>query len=150
MAYLDHMPIGYQRYRRRDIVGAETPGKDAAYKAGFNKMLDLERLLHADGIQIFPGTDDPTGIGFVILRELELYTRIGMSPGEALRTATSQSARYLGRGELEGTIARGKIGRFLSCPRRCHPGHLADQEDPAWSYAAVLCTFLRKFTKHWV
>ncbi|MGZ8336376.1 MAG: amidohydrolase family protein, partial [Allosphingosinicella sp.] len=52
--YLDHMPIGYQRYRRRSFVPLDAPGADAAYREGFQRIIDTMRLLRSNGIRLLP------------------------------------------------------------------------------------------------
>jgi imidazolonepropionase-like amidohydrolase len=45
--------------------------------------------------------------GFALHRELELLTEAGMTPFEALRAATSDAARFLGREKEFGVVASG-------------------------------------------
>jgi hypothetical protein len=109
--YLDHMPISYQRYRRRTFVPIKTPEEDEAYRKAFAKVIDTLRMLHENGIRLLPGTDDTTG--FTLHRELELYTMAGMTPAEALRAGTLTPEEYFGRADELGTIERGKIADFF-------------------------------------
>lgn len=109
--YLDHMPIGYQRYRRRSFVTIRDPAEDARYRAAFAKLLDVMRLLHAQGIRQLPGTDDATG--FTLQREVELYVKAGYTPAEALTAATLTGVQYLGETASRGTIERGKIADLV-------------------------------------
>ena len=46
--------------------------------------------------------------GFCLHDELEWFTRAGFSPLEALQTATTNPARFLGREDLQGSIQVGK------------------------------------------
>ncbi len=110
-AYLDHMPIAYQRYRRRTFVPINNPAEDDAYRAAFRKVIDTLRMLHENGIRLLPGTDD--GTGFTLHRELELYAKAGMTPAEVLRAGTLLPEEYLGHSDELGTIERGKIADFL-------------------------------------
>lgn len=109
--YLEHMPIGYQRYRKRSFVTIKSPAEDQAYKDGFAKVLEVLAMLHKEGIQLLPGTDDTTG--FTVHRELELYTKAGIPASEALRLGTLASAEYLGRDHERGTIEQGKLADFV-------------------------------------
>ncbi|MFO1465919.1 MAG: amidohydrolase family protein [Steroidobacteraceae bacterium] len=113
-AYLDHMPIGYQRYRRRSYVNFKDQAEDQRYVRAFDKVIDTLALLHREQIPLWPGTDDI--IGFQLHRELELYVKAGMTPGEALRVASYDCDRYLGREQLYGSIERGKRADFLLTP----------------------------------
>lgn len=109
--YLDHAPIGYQRYRKRAFVTLKTPQDDADYKAGFAKVLEVMKMLDDAGIQLLPGTDD--GSGFPTHRELELYVQAGIPAGKTLRLATLDAERYFGRDHELGSIARGKLADLI-------------------------------------
>ncbi|HLK64581.1 MAG TPA: amidohydrolase family protein [Bryobacteraceae bacterium] len=63
--------------------------------------------LHKAGIPIVPGSD--TGlVGYGLLRELELYVQAGMTPLEAIQSATIVSARAMNFDRDSGTIEAGK------------------------------------------
>ncbi len=106
LPYLDHMPVGYQRYRRRSFINIETPEQDAAYRAAVDKALDVIRLAVARGIQILPGTDDVSGVS--VHRELELYAMAGLPAPQILRLATLDVEHYFGREADYGSIEPGK------------------------------------------
>lgn len=114
VGYVDHMPIGYQRYRRRSFVDIDSPAVDQTYKAAFQKLLDTVKLLHDSGVQLLPGTD--AGTGFTVHRELELYVKAGLTPVEALTLGTLKAEQYLGRDQSLGSIARGKLADFFLTP----------------------------------
>lgn len=74
-------------------------------------MQENVRLLHAAGIRIGIGTD--TGIGGVYpglaaQREIRLLTTLGFTPRQALRAATSESARIMRRTPDHGRIVKGQ------------------------------------------
>ena len=104
--YLDHVPIGYQRYRKRSFVAFRDEADKARYERAFAKLMQALTMLHREGIAFWPGTDDTTG--FSLHRELELYARVGMTPAEVLRTATYDCDRYLTRAQRYGSLVRGK------------------------------------------
>jgi hypothetical protein len=106
VAYLDHMPIGYQRYRKRSFVDFATPQQEQFYRDSFQRLVDVIAALHAQGIRLLPGTDD--GTGFTVHRELELYVQAGIPAGETLQLATLGVEQYLGRDQELGTIEPGK------------------------------------------
>jgi hypothetical protein len=112
--FLSHMPIGFQRYRKRSFVTIADKAEDAAYQSGFAKVLETIGMLHREGIRLLPGTDDATG--FSVQRELELYVKAGFTPAEALRTGTLGAEEFLGRTDRLGTIARGKLADFVLVP----------------------------------
>ncbi len=104
--YLSHMPIGYQRYRKRTFVPGLTPEVDTAYRESFSKLLEVLKRLHERGIQLLPGTDDTSG--FTVHRELELYVKAGLSPAEALIAGTLGCAQYMEQESRVGSIEAGK------------------------------------------
>lgn len=110
-AHLDHMPIGYQRYRKRSFVTITSEADDVAWRMAFQKLLDVIRTLDAEGVQLLPGTDDMNG--FAQLRELELYVAAGLPAGRVLYLGTLGAARYLRRDDQLGTIQRGKLADFF-------------------------------------
>lgn len=109
--FIDHLPIGYQRYLKRTYVPLKQAGDDAAYRKAFRKMLDVMDMLYRNGITLLPGTDDPNG--FLLLREIELYAQSGMGNAAALRAATLGSAEYLRRSGELGTLERGKLADLV-------------------------------------
>lgn len=109
--YLSHMPIGYQRYRKRSFVNLDKPRSDAAYRAGFQKVLQVMKLLDDNGIEMLPGTDD--GTGFTLLRELELYVKAGIPAAKTLRLATLDDEKYFKHDQELGSIERGKLADFI-------------------------------------
>lgn len=109
--YLDHVPIAYQRYRKRSFVTIKTPQDDADYQAGFRKVLETLKMLDDNGVQLLPGTDD--GTGFSNQRELEVYVMAGIPAGKALRLSTLDAERYFKRDSQLGSIERGKLADFI-------------------------------------
>lgn len=109
--YIDHVPIGYQRYRKRSFVTITSPQDDADYQAGFGKVLEVLKMLDDAGVQLLPGTDD--GTGFSVHRELEVYVKAGIPAAKALRLATYDAERYFGREGQLGTIERGKLADLI-------------------------------------
>jgi hypothetical protein len=112
--YLAHVPIGYQRYRKRSFIPFKDEADKARYEQAFAKLMETLTMLHREGIPLWPGTDDTTG--FTVHRELELYARLGMTPGEVLRIATLDCDRYLKREQRYGSLERGKRADFFLVP----------------------------------
>jgi len=67
------------------------------------------RDLQAHGNRFLAGCDGLVP-GFCLHDELEWFTRSGLSPLQALQTATINPALFLGRQDSQGTIAVGKRG----------------------------------------
>jgi hypothetical protein len=77
----------------------------ADYRASFARLVELVGALHRAGVPIVAGTD---GSGLELIRELELYVEAGMSPAEALQTATLRPAQLVRADRSTGSIAVGK------------------------------------------
>jgi len=74
------------------------------------------KTLHAAGVKILAGTDAPMPQvypGFALHKELELLVEAGVSPADALRSATIWPADFLGLNDSIGSIATGKCADLL-------------------------------------
>ncbi len=110
-AIMDHLPSKMRHMRTEAVLPVKTEEEDLAYQNAFKKLLETVGLIYRSGIQILPGTDFFDG--FPLLRELELYVQAGLTPAEALETATLGSAKYLGHGDQWGSIEKGKSADFF-------------------------------------
>ena len=81
-------------------------GKLETYRASWQRMMELFGRLYAAGVPLVAGTDSLAG--FMLHRELELYVAAGVPPGEAIRIATENAARYAGVLADRGTVEPGK------------------------------------------
>jgi hypothetical protein len=70
----------------------------------------LVKALHDGGVPILAGTDASwLGVpGFCLIEEIEIFQELGFTPYAALRTATADPPRLLGREKEFGTITAGK------------------------------------------
>lgn len=106
----DHLPFATQRALRSNSM--EVSGeKLKTYRASYARMVEFVGRLHAAGVPLVAGTDNIAG--FTLHRELELYVEAGLTPGEAVRTATETGARYAGIAAETGTIERGKLAELI-------------------------------------
>jgi hypothetical protein len=101
----DHFPFASQRAFRNNSTDV-SGGKLETYRASWQRMMQFLGRLHAAGVPLVAGTDSLAG--FMLHRELELYVQAGVPPGEAIRIATENGARYAGVLADRGTIERGK------------------------------------------
>jgi imidazolonepropionase-like amidohydrolase len=70
----------------------------------------MTAAMHKGGVALLAGSDSLDRYvfpGFALHRELELLTEAGMTPLEALRAATSDAAKFLGREGEFGVVANG-------------------------------------------
>lgn len=71
-----------------------------------SRSLQIVKALHDAGVGIVPGTDKGVP-GVSLARELELYVMAGMTPMEAIRTASAIPAQVMGVSGDTGTLVRG-------------------------------------------
>jgi imidazolonepropionase-like amidohydrolase len=93
---------------RRVFEGAGNEDVDpAAARARLERGLRIVGELHRAGVPIVAGTDE--GIpGHSLHREIELYVEAGLTPLEAIQTATLVPARAMGLEKELGTVEGGK------------------------------------------
>jgi imidazolonepropionase-like amidohydrolase len=93
------------------------PGEEARYERDwFARKLETVGLLHRAGVPILAGSDAGNPLlvpGYSLHQEMALLVRAGLTPIEALRTATIIPARFFGRGDELGTIVPGKLADLV-------------------------------------
>lgn len=80
------------------------------FRRSFDKLADLVARMHREGIPIVAGTD---GLGMELVRELELYVKVGFTPEEALAAATIVPARLIGVENSTGAISVGRVADLV-------------------------------------
>lgn len=96
--------------------GSRSSGDMAFAKKEFQKQLELVGAMQRAGVGILAGTDTSNAScmpGFSLHDELGLLVKAGLSPMQALQTATLNPARFLGREKDLGTIEPGKIADLV-------------------------------------
>lgn len=76
----------------------------------------ITRTMYESGVEILAGTDTPNPYclpGFGLHDELESLVRAGLTPLDALRTATVKPAQFLGRLDSIGTVEPGKLAELV-------------------------------------
>jgi imidazolonepropionase-like amidohydrolase len=83
----------------------------------FARNLAMTGAQHRAGVPFLAGTDTAAGIyilpGFSLHDELADFVEAGFSPMEALQTATSNPAKFLGTESTAGSIAPGKTADLV-------------------------------------
>ena len=88
-----------------------TAETSARFKMLFQKKLELILAMHRAGVKMLAATDALVWYvfpGFSLHDELELFVKAGLSPMEALQTATRNPAIYLGLIDMVGTVEKWK------------------------------------------
>ena len=82
----------------------------------YRKELAIVRSMHTAGVRLLAGTDTPNPYcfpGFSLHDELALLVEGGLSPMDALQTATRNPAQFLGREKDLGTVEKGKVADLV-------------------------------------
>ncbi len=79
--------------------------------------LDMTLAMFRAGVLFMAGTDTAAGVhvfpGFSLHEELALFVRAGLTPMQALQTATLNPAKFLDRLADLGTVERGKLADLV-------------------------------------
>jgi imidazolonepropionase-like amidohydrolase len=79
--------------------------------------LEMTLAMFRAGVPFMAGTDTAAGVhifpGFSLHDELGLFVKAGLTPMQALQTATRNPAQFLGRLADMGTIEKGKVADLL-------------------------------------
>jgi imidazolonepropionase-like amidohydrolase len=120
----DSLRTGHRGYRYAPAdervawgtVGARDSSTIAGVRANFARSLELLGVMAKSGVSIMAGTDVTNAwltYGFSLQDELALMTAAGLSPLEALRTATLNPARFLQATDSLGSVATGTIADLV-------------------------------------
>jgi imidazolonepropionase-like amidohydrolase len=109
---LDYVPAFVrEKWHVRDGAGRPL----ALRRARFARLLRFVGDLHRAGVGILAGSDfgNPLMVaGFSLHDELALLTEAGLTPLQALQTATRNVGVYFGRNDI-GTITQGSVGDLV-------------------------------------
>jgi imidazolonepropionase-like amidohydrolase len=82
------------------------------FRPMFKDMEKLVKVLHDRGVPIVAGTD--MGFpGYSVDRELELYVEAGLTPLEAIRTATLEPALVMKQTAVSGSLMAGRVADLI-------------------------------------
>jgi len=113
---IDYLPSFYKRFCCGSAYDIEDdlPIQERVLRK--NNRLLVVKTLHKMGVRLLLGTDTGNRFvlpGFDIHSELENLVMAGLSPYEALKTGTINSAMYLGKLAEVGTVEEGKIADLI-------------------------------------
>jgi Amidohydrolase family len=109
LPYVETLPA---QFARGFLSGALAPTPElsrAQMHASFDQLKALVGELNRRHIAILGGTD---GVGFDLIRELELYVQAGLTPADALATVTINPAIAYHLADRTGSLAKGKLAEL--------------------------------------
>jgi hypothetical protein len=85
------------------------------WRKGYKNLQGLIRKLVAAGVRVLPGTAPHSYVmpGLGMHQELQLFIDAGMTPMQALQSATLWSAEFVRKDKELGTVAQGKIADIV-------------------------------------
>jgi imidazolonepropionase-like amidohydrolase len=98
------------------IARDPSPRGRATFMDFYEKGLELTGRAHRAGVKVLAGSDAHDAYcfpGFGLHDELQELVKAGLTPVEALRTATVNPAQYFGLSEDFGSIAEGKVADLV-------------------------------------
>jgi imidazolonepropionase-like amidohydrolase len=72
----------------------------------------LVKAMGSAGVKMLPGTDS-SFFGSAVHDELAEFVKAGLTPMQALQTATKNSADYFGKLDSMGTVEKGKLADLV-------------------------------------
>ncbi|MEW6736529.1 MAG: amidohydrolase family protein [Acidobacteriota bacterium] len=86
-------------------------------KLVFNRYIEIVRIMHQAGVEFLAGTDSPVVPycfpGFGLHDEMALFVKAGLTPLQALQTATRNPAKFFNLLDSLGTVEAGKIANLV-------------------------------------
>jgi adenine deaminase len=99
-----------------DLLKNRTEADITLSRNVYQKELETVGAMQQAGVGILAGTDTSNPYclpGFSLHDELGLMVQAGMTPLQALQTATINPARFLGQEENLGTVEKGKVADLV-------------------------------------
>ncbi len=110
---LKYMPLSYRYKWKNDVrVAAATGEGRTDLKKLCENQLAIVGAMRDAGVGLLAGMDTYTP-GLDLQDELTLFVQAGLSPMEALQTATYNPAKCLGKLDSMGTIEQGKVADLV-------------------------------------
>jgi imidazolonepropionase-like amidohydrolase len=97
-------------------IGQYPPVLQAKAKAAYDARSDMFRNAVKMGVKISFGTDAAVFPHGENAKEFKLMVDLGMSPIEALKSATGNDAELLGIAKKTGTLEKGKLADIIAMP----------------------------------
>jgi imidazolonepropionase-like amidohydrolase len=113
---LRYMPPSVRGSWNPSKLYGETPEESDLAKKEFPTDLNVVGVMQQSGVGILAGTDTLNPYiypGFSLHDELGFLVQAGLTPTEALQTATLNPARFLGKEKDLGTIESGKLADMV-------------------------------------
>ncbi|ATB41396.1 hypothetical protein CYFUS_006862 [Cystobacter fuscus] len=117
LKYLPASVVAGWRWQLAEIYLQDRSAEESEQRRDlFNHRLALVGQMHRAGVRVLAGTDSTTPWvfpGFSLHDELALLVQAGLTPLQAIQSATLEPARYLGMQDSLGTVEQGKVADLM-------------------------------------
>jgi hypothetical protein len=116
MVYMGTFIKNFWDYRKDFRFKSWTEKDFQQSRQEFDLKLKIVKLIHKAGIPLLAGTDFPNPhcyIGFSLHEELEWLVKAGLTPAEALKTATINPAKFMNTATKTGSVAINKQANLV-------------------------------------
>ena len=114
---LEYLPGSVTKtWSPEEIQNATVPAKLQLYQIQLKAHMKLVGEMHRAGVRLLAGTDSLDTYEFPgnsLHQELQFLAQSGLTPMEALQTATLNAAAFLGKQSDYGTIQKGKVADIV-------------------------------------
>jgi hypothetical protein len=112
-----YLPAGVRARWEQQLPRLETsPEAQQQRQRNQQERLTIIAMMNKAGVPMMAGTDVGNPFlfpGFSLHDELASFVRTGLTPGEALRTATYNPVKFLGMLDRLGTVEKGKLADLV-------------------------------------
>jgi MoxR-like ATPase len=114
--YIPPRTLAIWKNARAEQMSALSPRDSELHKRLLRKSMDIVAEMQKTGVKILAGTDSPAPYvfpGFGLHDELQLLVEAGLTPLEALQSATKSPAEFLHIEKDSGTVEKGKLADLV-------------------------------------
>lgn len=112
-----YLPAEVRARWQEQLPKLETsPQQEVQRQKNQKERLNIIAMMNKAGVPMMAGTDVANPFlfpGFSLHDELAAFVRAGLTPGEALKTATYNPAKFLGMLDRLGTVEKGKLADLV-------------------------------------
>lgn len=103
-------------WQEQPAINDHSPSRQQVRRKDQNERLAIIAMMNKKAVPMMAGTDLGNSFvlpGFNLHDELAIFVQAGLTPGEALKTATYNPAKFLGMLDRLGTVEKGKLADLV-------------------------------------
>lgn len=103
-------------WQQQPVISDHSPQRQQRRQKNLRERLAIIAMMNKEEVPMMAGTDLGNSFvlpGFNLHDELALFVQAGLTPGEALKTATYNPAKFLGMLDRLGTVEKAKLADLV-------------------------------------